>query len=389
MRQLADRFAQHEHAGLQRLLAGEGEQLAYQRCSAQRVLMHFVDLAERRISGCMAHQKKFAIADDDGEKIVEVMRHTTRELPDRLHLLGLGEFGLKRFLFGDIEQIKRQAAVARKRTQMDFGETVAGLVQRQHRAVLSSRARERFADGDRLRGRRKIAQGPVRDLARSCEEFPERPVRFADGAILFGYGNSDRRFLKQRGVPRQRDGQFLLRRFGGGRGRFRRSDAGREPPAGAALRQRPYRAQHLISAGQLERLLMRQARDGFPVQPIEHGRGALRAQRNLRRRRRLALAHTGDLPIDLVAMNHRAVGVGYGPGNIGPGGGFRDVARLNGADRRARPDGIEDHCRNGAKPGHESHAEPAGCGRHGDHQPGGRDGTHEQAERHPAPGTAR
>ena len=56
----------------------------------------------------MAHQQEFAIADDDGEQIVEVVRHAARQLADRLHLLRLREFGLQRLLLGDVDQIEHR-----------------------------------------------------------------------------------------------------------------------------------------------------------------------------------------------------------------------------------------------------------------------------------------
>ncbi len=83
---------------------------------AQRVLMDLVDLLERGIARLMAHQQEFAIADDDGEQIVEVVRHAAGELAHRLHLLRLGEFGFQRLLFGDIDQIKQHAGYRRSRT---------------------------------------------------------------------------------------------------------------------------------------------------------------------------------------------------------------------------------------------------------------------------------
>ena len=91
---------------LQGLFAREGEQLAHQCRGAQCVLMDFVDLLERGIARLMAHQEKFGIADDDGEQIVEIVRHAARQLAHRLHLLRLGEFDLQRLLFGNVERDK-------------------------------------------------------------------------------------------------------------------------------------------------------------------------------------------------------------------------------------------------------------------------------------------
>ena len=59
-RQFAHHVAHRQHAWLQRLLAREGEKLAHQRRGAQRVLVDFIDLLERRIARLVAHQEKFA-----------------------------------------------------------------------------------------------------------------------------------------------------------------------------------------------------------------------------------------------------------------------------------------------------------------------------------------
>ena len=88
----------------------KASKLAHQRGGAQRVLMNLVDFLERGIARLMAHQKEFAIADDDGEQVVEVVRHAARELAHRLHLLRLGEFGLQRLLLGDVHQIEDRPA---------------------------------------------------------------------------------------------------------------------------------------------------------------------------------------------------------------------------------------------------------------------------------------
>ena len=110
MREFADDVAQRQHARLQRLLAREGEKLAHQRRGAQRVLVDLVDLLERGIARLVAHQQEFGIADDDGEQIVEVVRHAARELAHGLHLLRLREFGLERLLLGHVDEIEDDAA---------------------------------------------------------------------------------------------------------------------------------------------------------------------------------------------------------------------------------------------------------------------------------------
>ena len=110
LRQLADHLAQGKLLGLHGLLAAEGQKLAHQIGRAQRILMHLVKLLERGIARRVTHQQEFAIADDNGEQIVEIMRHPPGKLTHRLQLLGLGELGFQRLLFGNIEQIEHGIA---------------------------------------------------------------------------------------------------------------------------------------------------------------------------------------------------------------------------------------------------------------------------------------
>ena len=53
----------------------------------------------------MPRQQQVAEADDGGQQIVEIMRHTTGQLPDGLHLLRLSKLQFERFLLGRINQI--------------------------------------------------------------------------------------------------------------------------------------------------------------------------------------------------------------------------------------------------------------------------------------------
>ena len=105
-----DGAVQRQHLGLHRLLAAEGKKLLDQIGGAQGILMDEVDLVERRIARGVAHQQEFGIADDDGENVVEVVRHAARKLAHRLHLLRLREFRFQRLLIGNIDQIENDAA---------------------------------------------------------------------------------------------------------------------------------------------------------------------------------------------------------------------------------------------------------------------------------------
>ena len=89
-------------ARLQRLLAGEGEQMLGQIGAAFGGLVdHPGDGRELRIVGDGIRQNADG-AGDDGQDIVEVMRDAAGQLADGFHLLGLPELGFRGALFGEV-----------------------------------------------------------------------------------------------------------------------------------------------------------------------------------------------------------------------------------------------------------------------------------------------
>ena len=87
-----------EHARLQHLLAAESQQLLGQPRGA---LSGLVDLFEMSRSGspALSCQRQLAVAVDDGQQVIEIVRHASRQAAHRLHLLGLGETELQLGLF--------------------------------------------------------------------------------------------------------------------------------------------------------------------------------------------------------------------------------------------------------------------------------------------------
>lgn len=72
-------------------------------------LLDLHDVAKGRVAWSRAQEQQIAKSDYRGQQIVEIVRDTTGELADRLHLLRLRKLSFKIFLFGDVDQIKHEA----------------------------------------------------------------------------------------------------------------------------------------------------------------------------------------------------------------------------------------------------------------------------------------
>ena len=404
--QFAHHFAQRQSLGLHGLLAAEGQKLADQGCGTQRVLVDLVDFLEGRIAGLVAHQQEFAIADDDGEQVVEVMRHAAGQLADCLHLLRLGELGFQRLLFGDVHQIEN--GLAGHGAGKEFGHAFFA-IGRLHAAQFDG-GQAGFA-GRGLADQRhhlgafarlhQIAEILVGERASRAEEFRQRRIGFADGARGIGKGHA------HWGVAEQVAGIFhrarRRSRYGCGDGgsrcngsrpvqdRLGRGAGGQargEPPGGLLVRQGTHGGDDLEPRHDLEGFLAGAAFAGVPRQAIEHGGRRLARQRQFRRRRGFQLAHARHAAIDGVAVQHRPALAGDGPGDIGLGGGFGDPQGILGGAAAARPDGIDQEEGNQGDADQHRKARHPGLGH--DHGNDSR-GKSQQAEgdRSPAPGAGR
>ena len=96
---VADQAAQHllrvahsdvevEDLRLHRLLAAERQQLAGQRLGALARLANLADQFLGRFVKRLTAQQDFAVAEDDGEEIVEIVSDAAGELAEQLHFLG-------------------------------------------------------------------------------------------------------------------------------------------------------------------------------------------------------------------------------------------------------------------------------------------------------------
>ena len=84
-----------EPARMQDLLVGEGQQLVGQVGGAPAGVADVLDLGPPRIAGGEHPQQRLAVAVDDGEQVVEVVRDATGEPADRLHLLRVPQLCLQ------------------------------------------------------------------------------------------------------------------------------------------------------------------------------------------------------------------------------------------------------------------------------------------------------
>ena len=71
------------------LLTTEHQELARERSSTVRRLLDLLDFRAIGINQCGIIQKQIAVPGNHREQIVEVMRHSTSQAANRLHLLGL------------------------------------------------------------------------------------------------------------------------------------------------------------------------------------------------------------------------------------------------------------------------------------------------------------
>ena len=92
--QVADDPVDVEHDGRQHLLSAEGEKLARERRRLVGGLAGALGMGAEWILGGQPPQHQIAVAADDHEQVVEVVRDAARELADGIHLLGLAELFL-------------------------------------------------------------------------------------------------------------------------------------------------------------------------------------------------------------------------------------------------------------------------------------------------------
>ena len=94
--------------GCQHLAATEGQQLSRECRGAVRALLDLVNMLRRPFRlGDISHQH-LAVAMDDGQQIVEIVRYPAGQPPDSLHLLRLPQFIFQALALADIHDCADQ-----------------------------------------------------------------------------------------------------------------------------------------------------------------------------------------------------------------------------------------------------------------------------------------
>ena len=86
-----DEVVQVEHPRLQNLLSAEGQQLPGERRRALPGLLDLHEVRPQRVARRQRADGHFAVGEDDGQQVVEVVGHAAGQSPHRFHLLRLPE----------------------------------------------------------------------------------------------------------------------------------------------------------------------------------------------------------------------------------------------------------------------------------------------------------
>src|SRR4051794_24664873 len=86
------------------MFAAEGEQLAGQRRSPRRGSADFANVLRNFSLHLQLVEEEIAVAENGGEKIIEVVGNAAGELAERFHLLRANELVLKLFARRDVHQ---------------------------------------------------------------------------------------------------------------------------------------------------------------------------------------------------------------------------------------------------------------------------------------------
>ena len=109
LRHRLDLGADIEHLRLQGLPAGERQQLSGQLGGALHGLGNRVDVAPAPLFRQFAAAQEIGRGADDGQQIVEIVRHAAGQLSDRFHLLRLAQRFLALAALGDVDGLRHRA----------------------------------------------------------------------------------------------------------------------------------------------------------------------------------------------------------------------------------------------------------------------------------------
>ena len=188
-----DLRADIEHLRLQRLPAGKCQQLSGQLGSALHGLGNRVDVAPAALFRQFAAAQEVGRGADDGQEIVEIVRHAAGQLSDRFHLLRLAQRFLALAALGDVDGLRHRA-----------DDRAVLIAQRAHREVeiaLADRQAQQHLGLDFLaphHGDEGVADGVAHAFgAGKPRRVPERlaehalaSVRIPASAVLLAYSRS-------------------------------------------------------------------------------------------------------------------------------------------------------------------------------------------------------
>ncbi len=349
---LADHLAGVQRDALDRLLAGEGQQVAHQVLGAGDDLADAVQVLVGRIAQRVVEQQLVVTELEPGQQVVEVVRHAAGDLADGLHLLRLDQVLLETLLLGDVEQIDAEAVA--HRADIDLHGTVRhlprGIDRRQgnverSRLVDSRLGRRAFAQ--LVAGRQLLDQV---GLGRSGDEIAEGAAGQGIGFLLqqggkdrieFGDVGRENVFAHQQGAAEGRRagkgvehgiGRFGRPRFGNRHRRVLEVIAAVQAVLRNFMIEQQAVAQHALRGGAHQDQVVAQARSHhFEVEPAQAHQGAAGALR-------LGFAQRGEQRRRFITGRQaprRATGVG--PRGIGG----QQVA-VEAGDRRRFGQGADD-----------------------------------------------
>ena len=203
LRHRLDLRADIEDLRLQRLPAGKRQQLRGQLGGALHCFGNRVDVAPAPFFRQFAAAQEVGRGADDGQEIVEIVRHAAGQLADRFHLLRLAQRFLAPAAFGDVDGLRHRAddraMLVAQRTHREVEIAVADRQMQQHLGP------DFFAAHDRDEG---VADGVAHAFGRGKpRRFPER---LADHLAGVGADSGERRLVGVQHVAVQVEQHLIL-----------------------------------------------------------------------------------------------------------------------------------------------------------------------------------
>ena len=245
--EIGDDVVDGERAGLQGLLAAEGEELAHQGGAAHGTGLDLVGVIEDFVIEAGAAGDGFRAAEYGGQQIVEIMRDAAGELAHGLQFLAVGELRLELGLQGDVndaEQCALHGAIAPgDRIDGDADCDGAGLATAAWRR---GDAGGGVADDDgaaaqelqhvRPQGGAGVVDedlggiGADREIGRAADQLAHGGIGALHMAVGVDHQAAEGCLVEQEG-----DGGVIRPRGGGGGEQGHRGAAAAEPPGGEAI----------------------------------------------------------------------------------------------------------------------------------------------------------